>query len=39
MNEPKQIVSAQNRLGETPIWEPEENVLYWLTGRITNLSV
>jgi len=30
MNEPKQIVSAQNRLGETPIWEPEESVLYWV---------
>ena len=30
MNEPKQIVSAQNRLGETPIWEPEENALYWV---------
>jgi sugar lactone lactonase YvrE len=29
MNEPKQIVSAQNRLGETPIWAPEENALYW----------
>lgn len=30
MNEPKQIVSAQNRLGETPIWEPEEKALYWV---------
>ncbi len=30
MNEPKQVVSAQNRLGETPIWEPEENALYWV---------
>ena len=30
MNEPKQIVSAQNRLGETPIWNPEENALYWV---------
>jgi sugar lactone lactonase YvrE len=30
MNEPKQIVSAQNRLGETPIWEPEEQALYWV---------
>ena len=30
MNEPKQLVSAQNRLGETPIWEPEENALYWV---------
>lgn len=30
MNEPKHIVSAQNRLGETPIWEPEEKALYWV---------
>ena len=30
MNEPKQIVPAQNRLGETPIWSPEENALYWV---------
>jgi sugar lactone lactonase YvrE len=30
MTEPKQIVSAQNRLGETPIWDPEENALYWV---------
>ena len=30
MNEPKQIVPAQNRLGETPIWEPEEQALYWV---------
>jgi sugar lactone lactonase YvrE len=29
MNEPKHVVSAQNRLGETPIWEPAEKVLYW----------
>ena len=30
MNEPEHIVSAQNRLGETPIWEPEEKALYWV---------
>jgi sugar lactone lactonase YvrE len=30
MNEPKQVVSSQNRLGETPIWEPEEKVIYWV---------
>jgi sugar lactone lactonase YvrE len=30
MNEPKQLLSAQNRLGETPIWEPAENALYWV---------
>jgi sugar lactone lactonase YvrE len=29
MNEPKHVVSAQNRLGETPIWEPAEKALYW----------
>lgn len=30
MNEPEQIVTSQNRLGETPIWDPEENALYWV---------
>ena len=30
MNELKQVVSAQNRLGETPIWSPEEHALYWV---------
>jgi sugar lactone lactonase YvrE len=30
MNEPQQLVRVQNRLGETPIWEPEENALYWV---------
>jgi len=30
MNTPEQLVSAQNRLGETPIWEPGENALYWV---------
>jgi len=30
MNEPKPIVSAQNRLGETPIWSPGEQTLYWV---------
>jgi len=30
MNELEHLVSAQNRLGETPIWEPEENALYWV---------
>lgn len=30
MNELVHLVSAQNRLGETPIWEPEENALYWV---------
>jgi sugar lactone lactonase YvrE len=30
MNEPKHLLAAQNRLGETPIWDPEENALYWV---------
>lgn len=30
MNEPEHIVAAQNQLGETPIWAPEENALYWV---------
>ena len=30
MNEPEHLVSAQNQLGETPIWAPEENALYWV---------
>ena len=30
MNEPKHLLSAQNRLGETPIWVPEESALYWV---------
>lgn len=30
MNEPKQVLTVQNRLGETPIWAPDENALYWV---------
>lgn len=30
MNEPEHLVSAKNRLGETPVWDPEENALYWV---------
>jgi sugar lactone lactonase YvrE len=30
MNEPEQLVPSQNKLGETPIWDPEENALYWV---------
>lgn len=30
MNSPEQIVTAHNRLGETPIWDPEEQALYWV---------
>lgn len=37
MNEIEHVVSAQNKLGETPIWAPEENALYWVDwgGRPT----
>lgn len=37
MNEMEQLVSSQNKLGETPIWSPEENALYWVDwgGRPT----
>lgn len=37
MNEIEHILSAQNKLGETPIWDPEENTLYWVDwgGRPT----
>ena len=30
MNEPEHLLSVQNKLGETPIWAPEENALYWV---------
>ena len=30
MNKPEHLLSVQNRLGETPIWVPEENALYWV---------
>ena len=30
MNEIEHLVSSQNKLGETPIWVPEENALYWV---------
>jgi sugar lactone lactonase YvrE len=30
MNEPQHFVPSQNKLGETPIWAPEENALYWV---------
>lgn len=30
MHEILHLVSSQNRLGETPIWEPKENALYWV---------
>lgn len=30
MEKPYNLVPAQNRLGETPIWNPEEKALYWV---------
>jgi sugar lactone lactonase YvrE len=30
MNELEHLVPAQNKLGETPIWVPEEGALYWV---------
>jgi len=37
MNELEHLVPSQNKLGETPIWTPEENALYWVDwgGRPT----
>jgi len=29
MNDPEHVLKAHNKLGETPIWCPEENALYW----------
>jgi sugar lactone lactonase YvrE len=30
MNQPEPLVTSHNRLGETPIWSPEEQALYWV---------
>ena len=30
MNEPQHLLPCQNRLGETPIWVPDESALYWV---------
>ena len=30
MNEPQHLLRVGNKLGETPIWAPEENALYWV---------
>jgi sugar lactone lactonase YvrE len=30
VSEIKRVVPAQNRLGETPIWDPDEKALYWV---------
>ena len=30
MNKPEHLLKVQNRLGETPIWAPEEDALYWV---------
>lgn len=37
MNEPEHLLQVQNKLGETPIWVPAENALYWVDwgGRPT----
>lgn len=30
MNAPEHFLSVQSKLGESPIWEPTENALYWV---------
>ncbi|MBC8507152.1 MAG: SMP-30/gluconolactonase/LRE family protein [Chloroflexi bacterium] len=30
MNQPEHLLKVGNRLGETPIWDPENNALYWV---------
>lgn len=37
MNKPEHLLHVQNRLGETPIWVPEDGALYWVDwgGRPT----
>lgn len=30
MNTPEHFLATQNQLGETPIWSPEEEALYWV---------
>ena len=37
MNEIEHVLSSQNKLGETPIWSPEESAMYWVDwgGRPT----
>ena len=30
MSQPEHVLTVKNRLGETPIWSPEENALYWV---------
>ena len=37
MNKPEHLLKVNNKLGETPIWVPEENALYWVDwgGRPT----
>jgi sugar lactone lactonase YvrE len=30
MTEPVHLLPAQNQLGETPIWDPQEKTLYWV---------
>lgn len=30
MSTPERILNSQNKLGETPIWEPDEQAVYWV---------
>ena len=30
MSQPQHFLEVRNRLGETPIWSPEDNALYWV---------
>ena len=30
MSQPEHVLTVKNRLGETPIWDPGENALYWV---------
>jgi sugar lactone lactonase YvrE len=41
MNIPEHVLTVHNQLGETPLWIPEENALYWVdwgTGPICRLK-
>ena len=30
MNQPEHLATVHNKLGETPIWDPKQNALYWV---------
>jgi sugar lactone lactonase YvrE len=34
MNKPEHLLPAHNKLGETPIWSPEESALYWVDWSV-----